>query len=280
MERMLLMVRNIKEDKRADVLARKAAWQKDYDTKKAIYDKQESDYNEACYEIEQGTISTIKSFLGNVPENLSIDVTKRFRGYQVSIEYDNAGIFRDTTALHWHFRITLNKEGTVEKETGSWSGLQATTPEQLNDLRESVRILGVLNEMPWEVILTTANANYPKFDDYYTEPNPDRDAPDWTKELALATVEDSIGQNVLIKGRAAKDRGERYYKIIRQTPKRYEIVTIPPYAVDEVLKGNTDKSIADVVNNYSRFTDGISKDKFFDLVYYSNIENGIDTLEY
>ena len=134
--------------------------------------------------------------------------------------------------------------------------------------------------MPWEVILTTANTNYPKFDDYYTEPDPDRDAPNWNKELALATVEDSIGQNVLIKGRAAKDYGERYYKIIRQTPKRYEIVTIPPYAVDEVLKGNIDKSIADVVNDYSRFTDGISKDKFFDLVYYSNIENGIDTLEY
>ena len=80
-ERMLLMIRNIREDKRSDVLARKAAWQKDYDVKKAIYDKQESDYNEAGYKIEQGTIDTIKSFLGNVPENLSIDVTKRFRGY-------------------------------------------------------------------------------------------------------------------------------------------------------------------------------------------------------
>ena len=33
------MVRNIKEDKRSDVLARKAVWQKDYDAKKAIYDK-------------------------------------------------------------------------------------------------------------------------------------------------------------------------------------------------------------------------------------------------
>lgn len=275
------MIRNFKEGRRSDVLARKAAWQKDYDVKKAIYDKQESDYHEACYAIEQETINVVKSYLGNVPENLSINATTRFRGYEVRIEYDSANLFRDTTALHWHFRIALDREGNINKETGSWSGLQATTPEQLNDLKESVRILTILNDMPWDVILNTANNNYPKFDDYYKEPDPSRGAPDWNKELTLATIEDSIGQNVLIKGRNANGgRGEVYYRVIKQTPKRYEIATISPYAVDEVLSGKVNQSMAEVVSYYSRFTNGISKDKFFDLVYYSNTDDGVKTLEY
>ena len=276
------MVIKVNEDRRSDVIARRDAWQKDYDAKKLAYDKQYFDYDTAREAVSDTLVQEIKKQIGNVPksEYLNIYAEPRWGGYEVHIEYAQRAVHNEDKALSWDFRIILDRNGTLKKESGSWSGLQATTSEQIKDLKETVRILEVINNMDWETLINNTVNKMPKRDEYITAPNPDSEAkPDWKTELIQASIEDAIGQNILIKGRGEKG-GTVYYKIIRQTPKRYEVASIPGYYIRDVQNGNSQfDSIADVVANYGRYTYGISKDKLAGLVNDWSSDD-VETIEY
>lgn len=161
------MVIKVNEDRRSDVLSRKAVWQKDFDDRMARYQAQDKKYRLAQKAVSDEVIKTITNAIGGyMPKYLQIRAQEGFMGYEITINYAQNNVHAEDKSLSWNFDITLDRDGNVKKETGSWSGLQATTPEQLNDLRKTVQILEVLNDMDWKTILNKAIKDTPEYKDY------------------------------------------------------------------------------------------------------------------
>lgn len=151
--------------------------------------------------------------------------------WRVSIEaHENDKRSNDATALAWNWSAKLDIDGNVMKESGSWSGLQAVTPEQIDDLQESVRILRQLNDMDWASILNQA---IPSYNDYIDKEASSKlrdlksNRPDFDRQILEADVEDAIESGAWIKlqGRPGTDyyreasRGDYWCKIDSMTPK-------------------------------------------------------------
>lgn len=78
-------------------------------------------------------------------------------GRQIIVDVYCNERFGLSDALRWRFKVVFDKATqTVTKETSSWSGLQATTDEQLESLQQTVDALKQLNSMPWyDIILSS-----------------------------------------------------------------------------------------------------------------------------
>lgn len=156
--------------------------------------------------------------------------------WQVWIKVNDNSKWDDKTSLSWHYDINVDNSGNVNKETGSWSGLKATTLEQLDDLKESVRLMEIIGNIDWASLLQRAAINY---DDYIDSDNAtalherQKTRPDYENQIAAAEVEEYIGQNIWVKlsgspsSQWGNARGEYYAKIDRATPSRYVIDLVP-----------------------------------------------------
>ncbi|MBO7212362.1 MAG: hypothetical protein J6V44_15350 [Methanobrevibacter sp.] len=235
------------EDKRSDIIAARDAWKSDFDSRKAKYDSQEAEYNKAQYVIAKEIEELVKQELGNTPLALEFDIrpygSLDVKTYMVRITANEYQKFDDDRALSWNWGCELDNDGNVIKESGSWSGLQATTKEQLDDLRETLRVLDILNNMDWKAILDDANVRRPKRSDYFTMDDPRREkTPDFGKQLKMASIEDAIGQDILIKGKPIKlgSRGKSYYLIHKQTPKQTSVTEISAYHIQKAQEEGRD----------------------------------------
>lgn len=131
-------------------------------------------------------------------------------------------------ALAWNYRVYLNDEVDVVKETGSWSGLKATTAEEMMNLKRSVRALEILNEgIDWEELVKISLPDYKDFmtQDYSELRNP---RPDFEGQLREADIEEAIQSGNPIHGKAVSSTGYREglpgeYTIIKETPKSYVV---------------------------------------------------------
>lgn len=151
-------------------------------------------------------------------------------GWSVRVRVNEGRKFDEGTALSWDWEASLNEDGSVHKESGSWSGLKAVTSEQIADLEESVRIMKILNNIDWGVVLSRSN---PKYEDYIDEENSNalrdrkNNRPDFESQLFTADLEDAIesGAWVKMKGRPETDSyrgssyGDYWVKIDKLTPK-------------------------------------------------------------
>ena len=144
----------------------------------------------------------------------------------------------------------MTDEGDIKKESGSWSGLSATTPEQIANLKESVRVIEILNNLDWNELLTV---EFPNFDDYVKTEVPERE--NFEEQLLEADVEDAAEQGLLIKGHGYKwyaPRATVFYNVLNMTDKSFR--------VQEVYEDDlSDESIWG-----SPYT--IRKDKFFEVI--------------
>lgn len=235
------------EDKRSDIIAARDAWKSDFDSRKAKYDSQEAEYDEAQYAIAKEIEELVKREIGDTSLVLEFDISPYgsygVRSYLINIKANEWQKFDTDRALSWNWKCSLDKEGNVIKESGSWSGLQATTKEQLDDLRETLRVLDILNNMDWKAILDDANVRRPKRSDYFTMDDPRREkTPDFGKQLKMASIEDAIGQDILIKGKPIKlgSRGNSYYLIHKQTPKQTSVTEISAYHIQKAQEEGRD----------------------------------------
>ena len=88
-------------------------------------------------------------------------------------------------SLAWSYSVGLDRDGNIKKESNSWSGLNAVTQEQLDDLEKSIEILKKLNIIDWESIVKT---DVPSVGDYVTTKTlPEKD---FTFEQFNADLED------------------------------------------------------------------------------------------
>lgn len=150
----------------------------------------------------------------------------------IQIDVICGGPHMEGNALAWNYRVYLNSDVDVVKETGSWSGLKATTAEEMISLKRSVHALEILNEeINWEDLVKTSVPSYEQFmTQDYSEL---RDArPDFEGQLREADIEEAIETGEPLHGKAVKATGFREgipgeYTINGQTPKYY-IVSFSP----------------------------------------------------
>ena len=269
-------------NRRDDILKQKYEYEAKRAERQARYDEQEQRFYQAENDITSMVEDEIRHQLSRFKAlnfNVSVDRGRwRTPGLRVRVECNENEKFDDNVALAWNYNANLNRNGEVEKETSSWSGLKATTADQLESLTETLEALKYLNSVDWATVL---NKEMPEYKDYITEEDPsfDSDTPDFDRMLMEADIEECIGNpNILISGEAGSSSSFRtgrsvYYKILRETPKQYEVTEYYKPYVDEYMKTNDDDTLLDKARSY-RHTYRIAKDKFFSL-----IDNPVETVE-
>ena len=269
------MIMKINEDRRSDIIAAKDAWEAEYDKQQAVYDDQKRNYNKVLYDVGKELEEEIKRAIGSTTLNLRIDV-RPYSGaatdsYEVHIDSNEFNKFSDNVALSWNWEVYLSSDGTIKKDSGSWSGLKATTVEQLDDLEETLRVLKVLNKLDWSSLLSSANAKRPNWNDYVTASSPSRrDRPDFETQIKQATIEDVIGKDVLIKGRGdGKNYSPNYavwYYIIGETGKQYKVV---PIGNNSINVHTAEGDLSEFIHNQEKYYDRIMKDRFLNDIMYN-----------
>ena len=264
-------------NRRDDILKQKSEYEAKRAERQARYDEQSKRFYQAENDITSMVEDEIKHQLSRFKAlNFYVSVDRgrwRTPGLRVRVECNEDEKFNDNVALAWNYNANLNEDGEVEKETSSWSGLKATTADQLESLTETLEALKYLNSVDWATVL---NKEMPKYKDYITEEDPrfDSDKPDFDRMLMEADIEECIGKDVLLKGYASINQrgyglGTAYYMILKETPSQYQVVKIPGYAVN-----NEEYNLKDVVEQSKNYSERMRKDKLIQL-----LNNPIETLE-
>ena len=231
------------------------------DAKKSEYNVQMDNYRRVVWDIENNVRLNLEQVL---PYNdlIDIDVSHNYN-YRTGKQYLSIKISYDLNktknqSLAWNYSVGLDRDGNIKKESGSWSGLNAVTQEQLDDLEKSIEILKKLNIIDWESILKT---DVPSVSDYVTTNTPPKK--DFTFEQFNADLEDFVGQDVIFISKYLNSEnfyGSRYgYIIKRLTNKRVEYVPI----YDPIVKLKNNKDYTNYIKEQSQkgYTKVMSKEK-------------------
>lgn len=268
--------------KKEDILRRKAEFEEEYEKKKHRHDRQTHEYRSATVAVQESVKDQILKAIGETPINLDVRVRESFYRDDVALEVyiaaDENDVHGEHKALSWSWATRLDKDGNVVNETGSWSGLNATTAEQLDSLRETLRVLEILNQFDWAGVLKDAGQRYPKYDDYVNTKDPryEMERPNFESELFDVDLEEALNEGKLVKGTdpAGRGRGEYWYHIIKINPKTYNVAAIPGYAVDPERLEADSMTLKDLVQKSIKYPVQISKDKFRKIV-----KDPIETME-
>lgn len=249
--------------KRDDILKRKSEYEADKSSRQSKYDAQYRTYLEEEGKRAEKLRNDVIGAIGDTSLDLEIDVSGRFESkYEIRVSDENDK-FNEDKALSWDWKVYLDKNGDVKKESSSWSGMNAVTAKNLSNLKEIVRVLEILNNIDFKMLLEEIRP--PRYQDYVTENNPKYEkAPNFDRELMEADIEDCIGTRKGILGTGSKFyRGNVYHFIQRETPSSYNIWDIPAYYVEK-----NDVSPSDLFEKYndSGSNYNMRKDKFFETI--------------
>ena len=230
---MKITASRITAGKREDILKRKA----EYEAKKAAYRQDWYDRNMRFDKAEQDVTNPIKQQLESdlsVFDLLQFDVNVERnyggKGVRVRIECNENRKFDDSVALAWNYDVNLTKDGEVKRESSSWSGMSAVTPEQVASLKQTVEAVEYLLNLDWASLL---DVTLPEFSDYYTGALPEPEREDFDTELREAELEGYVGTDTLILVENFESSGWRgrevYVRLIRETPSQYVCNIFHPY---------------------------------------------------
>jgi len=243
-----LKITKITASKKDDILKRKAQ----YDADKAAYDARYKEHQSALREAERKVLDPIQKFLESQLRqfdalDFDIDVRRGYNWGKGDKEYEFAEVyircnehskFEDSSALSWSYDIGLDSNGEVTRKSSSWSGLKATTVDQMKSLRQTVDALEFLNEVNWNTII---KVDMPKYSDYKL----DEAAPkgeDWRAQLQEAELEELIGTRNIIKiynWNTSPVSGKfAYIQVLKETPAQYLVKVIDSWTIDYVINGD------------------------------------------
>nr|DAQ11406.1 MAG TPA: hypothetical protein [Bacteriophage sp.] len=199
----------------------------DIRTKKAQYDEDHDNWRKAIYEVANSIKEEIAEDIGEVSIPLEIDVKPGFmsHGYEVTIR--NSDNPHDDQALNWNWSASIDAHGDIKKESGSWSGLTAISAENIDNLKESVRVLEILNNMDFIKILSRA---MPESSDYLTHEYPTNDDIQHKNSLTAELFESEMNEIMesgnwikLKDGQGKYYRRDAYIRILSESPKMYKV---------------------------------------------------------
>lgn len=245
----------IYSDRRSDLVKERDEYLADKSKRQSRYDSQDKAYREARFNIEENIKSNLMEQLSKFRALDFRVLVMTYDNIEVMITCNENSKFDNDVALAWSMKFELNQDGDVVKNSNSWSGLKATTPEQIESLSQTLDAIKYLNSVDWDVILHTET---PKYEDYFDMENPTYEKPpkDFDRELLEIDVEDSTGKDVLIpidRGAGKYYRGEVYLSVISMTPSRIKVFEVPKANLDTWERHRGDE--------YQ-----ISKDKFYSII--------------
>lgn len=266
------MRRNIRASRKDDLIREKQQWQMKYDARKQLYDDQESKYNQAEWDWRDAVSSTIKStfatYIDKLPD-LAITVDPYYRMHGMSVRFKYEHLFDERFSLNWDYSIMLGDDGEIKKESSSWSGFNATTTEQLDDLMNSVNFLKAIVDYDWATLLNEAKNSKPKYGQYVGIRDPRYDDnykdPGYDKMIKEAELEELLSSGKWIKINSDWGSG-RWAYIISETPKFYTYTTLGNYEITHATPENTNMEqlishITNPENTSPYYVDRIKKDK-------------------
>ena len=282
----------IKASRADDIRKAQAEWEAEDDRRAAIRKKEETAYKKAKaavyapvdYKLDM-ELRKFNLLQFDIRVSQSSRYSKKlngFRGLEVKVDCNQNKHFDKDSALSWDWSATINDEGEVVKDSGSWSGLQATTEAQMASLKQSVAALEFLNSLDWKELLDVETPDYGK---YFTEESrPQRDKPNFTKQLKEAELEEYIGQDAMLLGYSMPEYESRWnqsvktwFIILSETPKQYKVGEIECYHAKQLF--DQGKSINEIVEYAKRYPRRYRKDRIFDTLNYPFIELNEETIE-
>lgn len=173
---------------------------------KSRRDGEDAAYQSAQYDAEKAVERKIMALIGPTTLDIRVDVNQDWtsRGnssvilWKIRIDVNERRKFKDDTSLVWSWSVGLSN-GVIRKESSSWSGLQAVTPEQIADLEESVKVIKTLNAIDWDEIIHAPTANYRDYHDsaLYDEYNKvSKERPDFEGQIRDEKLLDAIGKDI------------------------------------------------------------------------------------
>lgn len=235
--------RTVTAGRREDIIKQRDEWDSQWDAAKTKSEDEEDQFRKAQNDVTEPIQKELEAKLSQF-DKLTIRVRVDPWGAPfgskhpigVHIDADENEKFGDTSALSWNFDVYLTSAGEVVKSTGSWSGLKATTPEQLDSLRDTLSALEYLNSLDWASII---NKEMPNIGDYMKTRVPSRsDRPNFEQQLMEVDMEDLVGANKVVKVENWEGSGYRgkyaWVQLVRETPAGYTIRVRGDWGDDEV----------------------------------------------
>lgn len=227
------MKRYIRSSRKDDLLKQKAEWQMKFDARNQVYKDQERNYHNARWDWIDNLTSLVtkqfQSYIDKLP-GLVITADRSWGDVEIRFNYEDHGRDdRERKSLLWDYYVKLNEKGEIKKESNSWSGFQAVTSAQIDDLMNSANLLKAIVNFDWAPLLEKAQQEMPKSKNYIgiTDPHydPDYKDPGYDKMIREAEIEDALESGKWIKGTSNYGSATWFY-IVSQTPKFYNIVTV------------------------------------------------------
>lgn len=271
--------------RREDIIRERDSWDAEKARQDARYSEQSKNFRNAMYAVLEPVKDEVTTYLKEY-SLLKFDVTAEYDYHNDKVRIGvkcNEYSKRENDALSWNFDVRLDKEGNVLKESGSWSGLKACTQEQLDSLQQSVDALVTLNSLDWGTILDKA---MPDANDYFKREPEERNLgsrPNFREQLIEASLEECVGQDILVLGSAGENSGYRtdakvYYLITGQSPKQYQVKEQLASWVDDWIQSGK-KTIEQVIEEMKGYYGyRVTKAKFTWLVD-SDKDGNITTLQ-
>ena len=268
-------VKSSVEDYESSVQRYNEAVQRHNDQQKS-YDRQKKQFNvknKASEDVVSFAIrdmledATSPEFMQDVDVFVGIDFYSRSNTYgKISVDYGENRKFDDDVPLVWNWTFYFSGSddssgGKTNRETSSWSGLNATTAENINILKQSVSALETLAKVNDTFILNLLRSNAIYKEDYVTQKVDKVDTAKYLQEQLEALA----GTGMLIR---TEDNisSERYIELVKSTPSQFTVTT---YSVRKPSK-SYDYRVNDYVDSLSKMytfeSKRYRKDKVYDMV--------------
>lgn len=212
-----------------EIRQRKAEYSKEYGAWLARQEESRRNLRKAEQDALQPAKDAVTDALSKFIEPLKLDINVEFNYlFHIGFDEEDCPIKVDirsnqnhdeSLALAWEYTVTLNKDGEVEAETNSWSGMSATTRDQISSLKLTAECLDVLANMDWKSLL---NATTPHMFDYYNKDDNEPSNPVTAEDVKQAVFDDIEGTNYAVRLLATNDDDSwvsknRYMKVLKQS---------------------------------------------------------------
>lgn len=235
---------------REQIIRDRDAYQSRVQQKRAKREEQSNKYKSAYRAVMESVKQQVADELSAFADlNLEIQVSNSFDDLEhvrVDIYSNRNNVHDPNKALSWDYKAYIKPDGEVKKESGSWSGLNAVTPENIASLKQSVACLEVINSLDWEAILTAKTPQMEDYVDLTPEPEDPDAKRDFNTELLEADIEDAMAAGDWIKGHGYKyyrSSAVAYYKVLKESPSQYTVAEGNPARGDtEVMPYRVSKT--------------------------------------
>lgn len=230
--------------------------QKDYDSRVAKYNSDMEAYKKKrhmYYWKQKQVKNTVQKFIeGKIFTSCSdqfikdTDITVNVdeystedRGYgMLEIRVMHEGQYgrggNDNVALKWNWNIEIHSS-SVKHSTNSYSGLNAVTKENLDELQESVSVMEKIAAIPDSVFIKLRSGVNEAMPDIVTELGPEPELVDnnsffWRKIAALAGTDQAVECEEYTYNYKSYVKNTMYYQIVKVTEKSVfvnELVSYP-----------------------------------------------------